>query len=88
MVAIYGFFEIISRYGLGTLMTRRWRPDKNQSEPLPDQRGSLRTLLWAMCMPLMALVVVGYRLWGDRGRGEINGAQEIEALVAGAHVVR
>ena len=30
-LAIYGFFEIISRYGLGTLLTRDVAADKHQS---------------------------------------------------------
>ena len=72
VVAIYGFFEIISRYGLGTLLTRDVAADKNQSSRYLTNVIALRTLLWAICMPLMALVVLGYRL--------------LAALVPGAEV--
>ncbi len=65
VVAIYGFFEIISRYGLGTLLTRDVAADKNQSSRYLTNVVALRTLLWLISLPLMALVVLGYRLrWG------------------------
>jgi O-antigen/teichoic acid export membrane protein len=82
VVAIYGFFEIISRYGLGTLLTRDVAADKNQSSRYLTNVVAVRTLLWAVCMPLMALVVLGYRLLGNLFPGvESIGPQEIEALV-------
>ncbi len=82
VVAIYGFFEIISRYGLGTLLTRDVAADKNQSSRYLTNVLAVRTLLWALCMPLMALVVVGYRLLGRIVPGaETIGPQEIEALI-------
>jgi O-antigen/teichoic acid export membrane protein len=82
VVAIYGFFEIISRYGLGTLLTRDVAADKNQSSRYLTNVVAVRTLLWALCMPLMALVVFGYKVLGDVVPGaESIGPQEIEALV-------
>ena len=82
VVAIYGFFEIISRYGLGTLLTRDVAADKNQSSRYLTNVVAVRTLLWALCMPLMALVVLGYRLLGRIVPGaESIGPQEIEALI-------
>jgi len=82
VVAIYGFFEIISRYGLGTLLTRDVAADKNQSSRYLTNVVALRTLLWAICMPLMAGVVLGYRLLADLVPGvETIGRQEIIALV-------
>ncbi len=69
VVAIYGFFEIISRYGLGTLLTRDVAADKNQSSRYLTNVVAVRTLLWALCMPLMALVVLGYRLLGRSRSG-------------------
>ncbi|MBK8051513.1 MAG: oligosaccharide flippase family protein [Anaerolineales bacterium] len=65
VVAIYGFFEIISRYGLGTLLTRDVAADKNQSSRYLTNVIALRTLLWAVAIPLMALVVLGYKVIGD-----------------------
>jgi O-antigen/teichoic acid export membrane protein len=82
VVAIYGFFEIISRYGLGTLLTRDVAADKHQSSRYLTNVLALRTLLWLICLPLMALVVLGYR-FGRRGRlagAESIGAQEVQAL--------
>jgi O-antigen/teichoic acid export membrane protein len=61
VVAIYGFFEIISRYGLGTLLTRDVAADKEQSSRYLTNVMVLRTLLWAASLPLLALVVLGYR---------------------------
>jgi O-antigen/teichoic acid export membrane protein len=82
VVAIYGFFEIISRYGLGTLLTRDVAADKNQSSRYLTNVLALRTLLWAISLPLMGLVVAGYWtvgvVWPDLQ--SIN-AQEVQALL-------
>ncbi|GIK76158.1 MAG: hypothetical protein BroJett021_51460 [Chloroflexota bacterium] len=82
VVAIYGFFEIISRYGLGTLLTRDVAADKNQSSRYLTNVLALRTLLWAISLPLMGLVVAGYWtigvIWPDLQ--SIN-AQEVQALI-------
>lgn len=40
----------------------------------------LRTLLWALCLPLMALVVLGYRFIGGVPGAETIGVQEVQAL--------
>ncbi|MCB9116391.1 MAG: flippase [Caldilineaceae bacterium] len=82
VVAIYGFFEIISRYGLGTLMTRDVAADRNQSSRYLTNVLSLRTLLWAICVPLMGLVVFGYWTVGNiwPNLQAIN-AQEVQALM-------
>ncbi|HAJ35171.1 MAG TPA: hypothetical protein DCL15_05715, partial [Chloroflexi bacterium] len=82
VVAIYGFFEIISRYGLGTLLTRDVAADKHQSSRYLTNVLALRTLLWAASLPLMALVVAGYwgvgALWPE---WQAINAQEIQALI-------
>jgi O-antigen/teichoic acid export membrane protein len=81
VVAIYGFFEIVSRYGLGTLLTRDVAADKNQSSRYLTAVLSLRTLLWAASVPLMALVVLGYRwLYATGWSAENMGQAEILAL--------
>ncbi len=82
VVAIYGFFEIISRYGLGTLMTRDVAADRNQSSRYLTNVLSLRTVLWAICVPLMGLVVFGYWTVGNiwPNLQAIN-AQEVQALM-------
>ncbi len=74
VVAVYGFFEIISRYGLGTLLTRDVAADKNQSSRYLTNVLGLRTILWALSMPVLALVAAGYWYTGSIG------VQEIQAI--------
>jgi len=62
VVAFYGFFEIISRYGLGTLLTRDVAADKNQSSRYLTNVVGLRTVLWLASVPLMALAAFAF--WG------------------------
>ena len=82
VVAIYGFFEIISRYGLGTLLTRDVAADKNQSSRYLANVLALRTLLWVVSLPLLALVAAGYwavgAIWPD---WQAINAQEVQALI-------
>ncbi len=59
VVAVYGIFEILSRYGLGTLVTREVAKDKNKSSLFLTNVLSLRTLLWAASILLMILAVGG-----------------------------
>lgn len=82
VVAIYGFFEIISRYGLGTLLTRDVAADKAQSSRYLSNVIALRTLLWLASLPLLALVIGGYRAVGQVPglNATAIGAQEIQAL--------
>jgi O-antigen/teichoic acid export membrane protein len=82
VVAIYGFFEIISRYGLGTLLTRDVAADKGQSSRYLTNVMVLRTLLWLASLPLLALVVWGYRVVGDIAWLNATGigTQEIQAI--------
>jgi O-antigen/teichoic acid export membrane protein len=82
VVAIYGFFEIISRYGLGTLLTRDVAADKGQSSRYLTNVMVLRTLLWLASLPLLALVVLGYRVVGNIPWLNATGigTQEIQAI--------
>jgi O-antigen/teichoic acid export membrane protein len=94
VVALYGFFEIISRYGLGTLLTRDVAEDKNRSSHYLTNVLVLRTLLWLAVLPVMAIVtwfyanlgsfnvtVLGYHLFGGT---DVNvqpiGPQEVQAI--------
>ncbi|MCB0126782.1 MAG: oligosaccharide flippase family protein, partial [Caldilineaceae bacterium] len=61
VVAVYGIFEIVSRYGLGTLLTRDVSADKNQSSRYLTNVVALRTLLWLVSLPLLGLVIWFYR---------------------------
>ena len=80
VVAIYGFFEIISRYGLGTLLTRDVAADKNQSSRYLTNVMALRTLLWAVSMPVLALVTYGYTIVGQGPAAQRLGLQGIQVL--------
>ncbi len=82
VVAFYGFFEIVSRYGLGTLLTRDVAADKNNSSRYLTNVLGLRTLLWLGSLPLMALAAFGF--WGVGRVSFLDasgiGAQELTAI--------
>lgn len=88
VVAVYGIFEIISRYGLGTLLTRDVSADKNQSSRYLTNVVALRTLLWLISLPLLGAVIWLYRsvdtlqFLGWYG-GELTpiGTAEVQALL-------
>ncbi len=87
VVAVYGLFEIVSRYGLGTLLTRDVSADKNQSSRYLTNVLALRTLLWLVSLPILALVAYSYRSLGHVSLGGLFsielqpiGAQEVQAL--------
>ncbi|MXX26678.1 MAG: oligosaccharide flippase family protein [Caldilineaceae bacterium SB0668_bin_21] len=67
VIAVYGIFEILSRYGLGTLVTREVAADKSKSSLFLTNVLSLRTLLWAVSIVLMALAVGGSRFTSSVG---------------------
>ena len=88
VVAVYGIFEIISRYGLGTLLTRDVSADKNQSSRYLTNVIALRTLLWLISLPLLGLVIWLYRSVDTLNslgwyNGELTplGTQEVQALL-------
>ncbi|MEZ4726670.1 MAG: oligosaccharide flippase family protein [Caldilineaceae bacterium] len=88
VVAVYGIFEILSRYGLGTLLTRDVSADKNQSSRYLTNVVALRTLLWLISLPLLGLVIGLYRsveTFGVLGwyGGEVTaiGMHEVQALL-------
>ena len=82
VVAIYGFFEILSRYGLGTLLTRDVAADKDQSSRYLTNVLALRTQLWLASLPLLALVTLGYRYADNLPLIDAAGigAQEMQAI--------
>ena len=67
VIAVYGIFEILSRYGLGTLVTREVAADKSKSSLYLTNVLSLRTLLWAVSIALMGLAVGGSRFTSSLG---------------------
>jgi O-antigen/teichoic acid export membrane protein len=87
VVAVYGLFEIVSRYGLGTLLTRDVSADKNLSSRYLTNVLALRTLLWVVSLPVLALVTWGYWSLGSFSLGVLStgqlqgiGVQEVQAL--------
>jgi O-antigen/teichoic acid export membrane protein len=74
VVAVYGFFEILSRYGLGTLLTRDVAADRAQASRYLTNVLGLRTILWLVSMPVLALVAGGYWYTGSIG------VQEVQAI--------
>ncbi|MBX3015285.1 MAG: flippase [Caldilineaceae bacterium] len=88
VVAVYGIFEIVSRYGLGTLLTRDVSADKDQSSRYLTNVIALRTLLWLISLPVLGLVIWLYRsvdtfAFGRGYLGELTpiGTAEVQALV-------
>ncbi|MCY3904929.1 MAG: oligosaccharide flippase family protein [Caldilineaceae bacterium] len=80
VISVYGIFEIMSRYGLGTLLTREVSTDKSRASTFLTNVLALRTLLWAASLFLMALVVGGNWLYERIGQEEIQ-AVAVFALV-------
>ncbi|MBX2998053.1 MAG: flippase [Caldilineaceae bacterium] len=72
VITMYGFFEIVSRYGLGTLLTRDVAADKNQSSRYLTNVLALRTLLWLVSLPVLAFVTGGFRIFGGISTEEIT----------------
>jgi O-antigen/teichoic acid export membrane protein len=64
-VAFIGYFDILVRFGLGTLLTREVSKEKGQSNRYLSIATILRGLLWITSLPLMALVILGYALLGQ-----------------------
>ncbi|MFN8446756.1 MAG: oligosaccharide flippase family protein [Caldilineaceae bacterium] len=64
VVAIYGVFEIVSRYGLGTLLTRDVAEDKGRSSRYLTNVTILRTLFWLISMPILMAVIWVYWVIG------------------------
>jgi O-antigen/teichoic acid export membrane protein len=63
-VVFIGYAEILTRFGLGTLLTREVARDRGQSSSYFSNVGILRTLLWLASLPLMGIVLWLYVLFG------------------------
>ena len=64
-ITFYGFFEIVTRYGLGTLLTRDIALDRQHAERYLVNVIWLRTLLWLASLPVMIGVMLLYRMGGQ-----------------------
>jgi O-antigen/teichoic acid export membrane protein len=63
-VAFIGYFDILVRFGLGTLLTREVARDRSQANRYLSNVTGLRGLLWLASLPLMAAVIWIYSQFG------------------------
>lgn len=64
-VAFIGYFDILVRFGLGTLLTREVSKDRGHGNKYFSTVTVLRGLLWFASLPLMAIVLWIYALAGQ-----------------------
>ena len=69
-ITFYGFFEILVRFGLGTLLTRDVAQDKERANRYLTNVIVLRIILWLVALPVMAALAWGFLRWGDMTRAE------------------
>lgn len=74
-ISFYGVFEIITRFGLGTLVTRDVALDRSRARRYLANTVALRTGLWLISLPLMLAVAAFYRF----SLNQLTGA-EIRAI--------
>ncbi|MGB3219752.1 MAG: flippase, partial [Anaerolineae bacterium] len=63
-IGFYVIFEILVRFGLGTLLTREVARDRSQAGRYLLNVTVLRGWLWLASLPLLALVMLAYGAWG------------------------
>jgi O-antigen/teichoic acid export membrane protein len=73
-IAFYGVFEILTRFGLGTLLTRDVAQERSRAGRYLTNVVAVRLGLWLVSLPLMALVGLAYHVWGGLT------AQEAQAI--------
>jgi O-antigen/teichoic acid export membrane protein len=64
-VAFIGLVEIVTRYGLGTLVTREVAADQTGSNRYLSNVSMLRVYLWLAALPVMAVILGLYVIFGD-----------------------
>ncbi|MCC7355844.1 MAG: oligosaccharide flippase family protein, partial [Anaerolineae bacterium] len=69
-IVFIGYFEILSRFGLGTLLTREVAKDRAHANRYFANTVALRALLWLVSLPLMLLVGFLYARFGSMSRDE------------------
>ena len=79
-IAFYGIFEIITRYGLGTLVMRDVAVDRTRARRYLANTVALRVGLWLASLPVMALVCLYY--WAVLHRLDMATAQAIALFAA------
>jgi O-antigen/teichoic acid export membrane protein len=71
-ITFYTTFEIITRFGLGTLLTRDIAKDCDNARRYLVNVIGLRTLLWLASLPVMAAVVLAYQSRGQLSPGTVE----------------
>jgi O-antigen/teichoic acid export membrane protein len=61
-VAFIGYFDILARFGLGTLLTREVAKERSQANRYLNVVSILRIALWLVSLPLMTLAILVYLL--------------------------
>jgi O-antigen/teichoic acid export membrane protein len=79
-ISFYGIFEIITRYGLGTLVMRDVAVDRTRARKYLTNTITLRIGLWLATLPVMALVCWFY--WAVLGKLDVATAQAIALFAA------
>ncbi len=79
-ISFYGIFEIITRYGLGTLVIRDVAVDRTRARKYLTNTVTLRIGLWLATLPVMALVCWFY--WAVLGKLDVATAQAIALFAA------
>lgn len=64
-IGLIGYFDILVRFGLGTLLTREVARDRTHGNRYLSTVGILRGFLWLGSLPLMGLAVGVYALLGQ-----------------------
>lgn len=65
VIAVYGFFEVVVRFGLGTLLTRDVAQNKEDAGRYLANVLSLRVMLWLLSLPVLLLVAGIYAASGN-----------------------
>jgi O-antigen/teichoic acid export membrane protein len=64
-VGFIGYFDILVRYGLGTLLTREVAKHRDEGNRYLSTVTVLRGLLWLTSLPLMSLAILVYVFFGE-----------------------
>lgn len=64
-VAFISLAEIITRYGLGTLVTREVAAQRDRTNRYLANVSALRLYLWLAALPIMGLILAMYVFFGD-----------------------
>jgi O-antigen/teichoic acid export membrane protein len=67
-IGFIGYFEILTIFGLGTLLTREIAKDRGQANRYLNNTVALRVMLWLATLPLIGLGILLYTQFGGLTR--------------------